>query len=151
MASGDAVGVGHNPVGFAGPETLTIFLLLVLFVPYFLPTIIAVVRHVPNVGSVLVVNLLLGWTLVGWVVALAMAARSVPVAPVQQQFYVGQPQPGLPAAGPAPPAGAGWYADPAGRFAMRWWGGHAWTEHVSNGGGVASSDSQPVGNWAAPR
>jgi Superinfection immunity protein len=45
---------------------------------YFLPTIIAAARKVPNGGSVLVVNLFLGWTLIGWVVALAMAARTVP-------------------------------------------------------------------------
>ncbi len=45
---------------------------------YFLPTIIAAVRKVPNVGSVAVINLLLDSTFIGWVVALAMAARSVP-------------------------------------------------------------------------
>jgi hypothetical protein len=30
------------------------------------------------VGSVVVINIFLGWTFIGWVVALAMAARSVP-------------------------------------------------------------------------
>jgi len=45
---------------------------------YFLPSIVAVGRHVPNTGSVFVINAFLGWTLIGWVVALAMAARSVP-------------------------------------------------------------------------
>lgn len=44
---------------------------------YFLPTIIAAKRKVSNVGSVLVINLFLGWSLIGWVVALALAARSV--------------------------------------------------------------------------
>jgi len=43
---------------------------------YFLPTIVAVLRRVPNSGSVLVINLFLGWSFVGWVVALAMAVRS---------------------------------------------------------------------------
>lgn len=43
---------------------------------YMTPTIVAFVRKVPNVGSILVINLLLGWSFVGWVVALAMAARS---------------------------------------------------------------------------
>ncbi|MGP4114298.1 superinfection immunity protein [Streptomyces sp. 4N509B] len=43
---------------------------------YLLPTFVAFGRGVRNAGSVLVVNLFLGWTLVGWVVALAMAARS---------------------------------------------------------------------------
>jgi hypothetical protein len=40
---------------------------------YFLPTLIAVRRHIPNDVSVAVVNLFLGWTFIGWVVALAMA------------------------------------------------------------------------------
>jgi hypothetical protein len=43
---------------------------------YFIPLLVAVMRKVPNAGSVFVINLFLGWTLVGWVVSLAMAARS---------------------------------------------------------------------------
>lgn len=42
---------------------------------YFLPSIVAWRRHVPNVGSVAIVNTFLGWSLIGWVVAMAMAAR----------------------------------------------------------------------------
>lgn len=45
---------------------------------YFAPTIVAFAREVPNKWSIAVINAFLGWTLVGWVVALAMAARSVP-------------------------------------------------------------------------
>lgn len=37
-----------------------------------------------------------------------------------------------PAAAPAVPAG--WYADPAGRFELRYWDGSTWTEHVSRSG-----------------
>ena len=37
-----------------------------------------------------------------------------------------------PAAQPAVPAN--WYADPAGRFELRYWDGSQWTEHVSRGG-----------------
>lgn len=33
-----------------------------------------------------------------------------------------------------PAVPAGWYADPAGRFELRYWDGGAWTEHVSRGG-----------------
>lgn len=43
---------------------------------YFLPTIVAVARKVTNQGSILVINFFLGWTFVGWVVALAMACRT---------------------------------------------------------------------------
>ena len=40
-----------------------------------------------------------------------------------------------PAAGTATPAvPAGWYADPAGRFELRYWDGSTWTEHVSRAG-----------------
>lgn len=45
---------------------------------YFIPIIVGAIRKVPNLGSVIVINLFLGWTLIGWVVALAMAARTVP-------------------------------------------------------------------------
>ena len=39
-----------------------------------------------------------------------------------------------PSAAPTPSVPAGWYADPAGRFELRYWDGTAWTEHVSRGG-----------------
>lgn len=29
---------------------------------------------------------------------------------------------------------AGWYADPSGRYELRYWDGTAWTEHVARGG-----------------
>lgn len=55
--------------------------LIVAVLIYFVPTVVAFSRGVPNKGSVLVLNLFLGWTLVGWVVALAMAARSAQQPP----------------------------------------------------------------------
>jgi hypothetical protein len=42
---------------------------------YMLPWAIAAVRDVPH-WSVFWVNLLLGWTIVGWIVALVMALRA---------------------------------------------------------------------------
>jgi len=42
---------------------------------YMLPWAIAAVRDVPH-WSVFWVNLLLGWTVVGWIVALVMALRA---------------------------------------------------------------------------
>jgi Superinfection immunity protein len=45
---------------------------------YWLPTFIGWQRHVPNLGSIGVINGLLGWTVFGWAAAMAMAARSVP-------------------------------------------------------------------------
>jgi hypothetical protein len=54
---------------------------LAALVAYFAPMITALVRKVPHRVSVVVVNVFLGWTVAGWVVALAMACRSkrVPV------------------------------------------------------------------------
>jgi hypothetical protein len=49
---------------------------LIVLVLYFLPSIIAVARKVRRQGSVVVINLFLGWTFIGWVVALAMACRT---------------------------------------------------------------------------
>jgi hypothetical protein len=49
---------------------------LIVLVLYFLPSIVAVARKVTNQGSVVVINLFLGWTFVGWVIALAMACRT---------------------------------------------------------------------------
>lgn len=37
-----------------------------------------------------------------------------------------------------PTVAAGWYADPAGRYELRYWDGTAWTEHVSRGGQQAT-------------
>ena len=41
---------------------------------YFLPTIVAAWRDHHNIGPIFVINLFLGWTFLGWVVALTMAA-----------------------------------------------------------------------------
>lgn len=40
---------------------------------YFLPTFVAVARKHRNAVPIFIVNLLLGWSFVGWVVALAWA------------------------------------------------------------------------------
>jgi len=49
---------------------------LVIVSVYFLPSLIGTFRSVRNIGSVFVINLFLGWTFIGWVIALAMAVRS---------------------------------------------------------------------------
>lgn len=56
---------------------------------YLLPWALAASRGARNSAQVFWLNLLLGWTLVGWVVALVMAFR------VHRPTYV-MPQPGLP-------------------------------------------------------
>lgn len=66
-------------------STILVFVLIGLAILLWLaPTIVAVRRNMPNKGAVIVVDLLLGWTFIGWIVALAMACGSKPqpVAPV---------------------------------------------------------------------
>jgi hypothetical protein len=45
-------------------------------VPYFLPTIIAIMRGKSNAGGIFVLNLLLGFTVIGWIGALIWALSS---------------------------------------------------------------------------
>lgn len=40
---------------------------------YFLPTIVALNKSAPQVDAICILNLFLGWTLLGWVVALVWA------------------------------------------------------------------------------
>jgi hypothetical protein len=50
------------------------------FVFYFLPSIIAFARSKRDVASIFVLNLLLGWTFIGWIIALVWALKhDVPV------------------------------------------------------------------------
>lgn len=35
---------------------------------------------------------------------------------------------------PNPKVPAAWYADPSGRYELRYWDGNEWTEHVARGG-----------------
>lgn len=48
---------------------------------YFLPSIVASQRSHPSAAGIAVLNLFLGWTLVGWVVALVWAVSSGSSAP----------------------------------------------------------------------
>ncbi len=45
-----------------------------LVAAYFLPTVIAFERQVPNRNWVLALNVFVGWTFAGWVIALLMAS-----------------------------------------------------------------------------
>jgi hypothetical protein len=58
------------------PWWLYLFYGVLIAAVYVVPSVVAWDRKVANAGSVYVVNLLLGWSFVGWVVALAMAVRS---------------------------------------------------------------------------
>ena len=48
-------------------------LAFLLFAGYFFPTIVAALRRKSNTLAITVLNIFLGWTLIGWVVALVWA------------------------------------------------------------------------------
>ena len=52
--------------------------LLALFLMYWLPTIVAVVRRTPSALGVAAINFFLGWTVIGWIVALVIALAAYP-------------------------------------------------------------------------
>lgn len=63
-------------IGLSAPEIWSLWLISCIAV-YFFPSIEAVIRQSPDALSIAMLNLFLGWTLVGWVVALAWSVRSV--------------------------------------------------------------------------
>jgi T4 superinfection immunity protein len=65
----DATSTGGAVAGFG----VGLFVLVIVFGLYFVPGILATVRHTKNAAAVWVIDIFLGWTVVGWVVALAMA------------------------------------------------------------------------------
>lgn len=57
-----------------GELFLLVFVLIGIFI-YLFPTVTAIYLEQSNVASIAVINIFLGWTLVGWVVALAWAFK----------------------------------------------------------------------------
>jgi hypothetical protein len=62
----------------------------ILIVCYFLPAQVAIRRHVPDTGSIMALNILAGWTLIGWVVAMVWACRDVPLTAAEAQTMIPQ-------------------------------------------------------------
>jgi hypothetical protein len=46
------------------------------FVMYFLPSIIAIARSKRDITAIVLLNFFLGWTMIGWVVALVWAVKT---------------------------------------------------------------------------
>ena len=49
---------------------LEILLVILVFIAYFLPSLIAFLRQHKNKLAIFLLNLILGWTVLGWVVSL---------------------------------------------------------------------------------
>jgi hypothetical protein len=64
--------------------------LLVGFCIYFLPTIVAMARGKTNLTGILIVNLLFGWSVIGWIVALIWAVSTERVDQVRYAQAVPQ-------------------------------------------------------------
>lgn len=88
---------------------------------YLLPWAIAATRGKRDQVGILLINLLLGWTVIGWIVAFVLSLlnhrpigiATMAVAPVA-------------AINPAP----GWYPNPTG-VGRRYWDGSAWTDYLA--------------------
>jgi hypothetical protein len=79
---------------------------------YLLPVLIGWARRTPDIAVVVMVNLLLGWTLIGWVAALVLALR--PPRPSGSTVHVTQynAPPAAPPSTVMPPSGTGWAGPP---------------------------------------
>ncbi len=54
-----------------GPLEIGLILLIIpALAVYFVPTIVAIVRHARNVMGIVLLNIFGGWTFVGWIIAL---------------------------------------------------------------------------------
>lgn len=100
---------------------------------YMLPWAIAATRGKANMATIGLINLLLGWSLIAWVISLVMALSShrlVAVAHSPVHVVVAQqfaPAPNFPAPSTVP---AGWYPAPSGN-GQEYWDGSQWTGHLS--------------------
>jgi uncharacterized membrane protein len=65
--------VTTNPVNDDAGMTLGIVLILIWLCCYLIPTFVAMARSHRNTAPIAVLNVFLGWTVVGWVVALCWA------------------------------------------------------------------------------
>jgi Superinfection immunity protein len=62
-------------------NTTTVIVLLLILLIYLLPTLIAYSREHPRRAEIVVVNIFLGWTLIGWIAVFLWAA----LAPAEEQ------------------------------------------------------------------
>ena len=59
-------------------DAFAVVLLVAGLIIYFVPTIVAMMANRANTGAIGLLNLFLGWTLIGWVGALVWASTTAP-------------------------------------------------------------------------
>ena len=91
--------------------TVISLILWILVLVYLLPTLIVLLRRIPSRGSIIIINLFAGFTLWGWVTALALACRTVDRSPARPVL--------IPA--------SGWFLDPFAPARLRYFDGVHWT------------------------
>lgn len=107
----------------------------VLSFGYMLPWAVAASRQKSNQASIGVLNLLFGWTIVGWFVTLIMACGAEPGArgpaqavQVNNVVYAGNSNANVGYS--AQQSSAGWYPSPTGP-GRRYFDGATWTDHYA--------------------
>lgn len=133
----------HHPAGPYAPATdqrpvsgvvlVIAWVLAVASVGYMLPWAVAATRGRSNQAAIGILNLFLGWSFIGWVVALVMACQqhqplwqAAPVNVVVAQQFAAAPAYAAPATATGP--AAGWYPAPDG-VGRQYWDGATWTGH----------------------
>ena len=66
--------VGLDDMGVSRADGLSFWLLAIAVIIYFVPLFVASIRNHPNAVAISLLNLFLGWTLIGWVGALVWAS-----------------------------------------------------------------------------
>ena len=63
--------------GNTGWPEFVIFLLIIFpLAVYLIPTIIALIRRQSNMVAIILIDILAGWTLVGWIIALVLSVTT---------------------------------------------------------------------------
>lgn len=63
----------HTFLFFFFPFVFSWGIFAILFIPYFLPTIIAILRRTESTAGIFALNFFLGWTFIGWIASLVWA------------------------------------------------------------------------------
>lgn len=92
-----------DPGTGAGAVAVSFFFWSLIFIAYWVPTVVALTRRHPQKWAICAVNGLLGWTFLGWVGALVWSL----VKPRQPQPYGYMPPPPGYAPGPPMPRNGG--------------------------------------------